>query len=285
MKSYSRNELKSALSAVGVTTGSVCLVHTSLWSIGQLDDPDDLPQAWLEVLQEQVGASGALILPAFSYSYCKHKLFDPHKSLGCVSMLANYAILYKMGYRSPDPNFSYVFIPGSEQVAAKIAAYTFSNVSFSMDHSMVGLAFELSDEPLLLSVRTEQEPNPFTCRHYVEQAVQRRTRFMIKFSGQSLLHGEVKNTDSYYFCRIMVTNTEPANDEIIPLNVPLGEGGIYRNSLRGEMDTFREQICADPWYSLKGPVLSDAELEALRAQDQVCPMSDLVPVCEHAIKL
>ena len=66
---YSHSDIRSALSAAGINAGSVAIVHASLWGLGMPDDIYALPEMWLNALQEQVGPKGAIILPAFSYSY------------------------------------------------------------------------------------------------------------------------------------------------------------------------------------------------------------------------
>lgn len=45
------------------------------------------------------------------------------------------------------------------------------------------------------------------------------------------------------------------------------------------------EIRANPWWQLKGPDLSPAELAALRAQDEVCAPEALVRRYHHVVAL
>ncbi len=114
---YRSNEIKAALSAAGVKPGAACLVHAALFALGWPQDSANVAQTWLEQLREVLGPGGTLILPAFTYSYCRHQVFDPLTSKSKVSLLANYALKHHLGYRTLDPNFSYIIIPGSEEHA------------------------------------------------------------------------------------------------------------------------------------------------------------------------
>ena len=65
LASYREQEVWDALSAAGVTSGSVCIVHASLLKLRRCESEQDLPQVWLNALRQLVGPRGAVILPAF----------------------------------------------------------------------------------------------------------------------------------------------------------------------------------------------------------------------------
>lgn len=203
---YNQQDIRSALSAAGINAGSVAIVHASLWGLGMPDDIDALHEMWLTALQEQVGPTGAIILPAFSYSYCRHEVFDPKRTWSTVNLLANHALSHHLGYRTLDPNFSYVILPGA-QVEAQVAAYRFSNVSFDLKPSVYDLACSIDPDAHLVSIRTALELDLFTCRHYVEQEVKRPMRFIKKFSGKTEIDGHQEATDTFYNCRLLMPNT------------------------------------------------------------------------------
>lgn len=281
---YQQSDIRAALSAAGINQGSVAIVHASLWGLGMPDDIDTLHEMWLNALQEQVGPTGAIILPAFSYSYCRHEVYDPKRTWSTVNMLANHAISHHLGLRTLDPNFSYVLLPGA-QVAAQVAAYRFSNVSFDLEPSVYALACKLDPDARLVSVRTAQELDLFTCRHYVEQEVKRPMRFMKKFSGETAIDGHKEKTDTFYNCRLLLPNTGFAMQPNPNLTATLGKGGLYSVKLKDFIAEFKAQITADPWFELKGPALSPEEIKAQLEQEEVCPPEDIVRTYQSAIKL
>lgn len=288
LASYRLSEARAALQAAGITRGAVCIVHVSLLQLGRLvDKTGSLPQDWLHLLQEQVGPEGTLILPAFTYSYCRHEVFDPLTTMSSVNLLANYAISQHLGYRTLDPNFSYLILPGNESSAQQVAAYRFSNVSFDFEPSIVALAYQLSAEPRLVSVRTEHEFDRFTCYHLVDQELGRPCRFMKRFVGQTKLAGQLKTTASYFYCRLNVPNS---SFDFVPLAAPLtarlGAGGIYSVPLRTKLEHYRAGIAADPWWAVQGPALSADQCQALLAQEHdVCAPQDIVRTYQPPIKL
>ncbi len=89
---YRNSEIKAGLRAAGVSPGAVCIVHSSLMHLGWPEDGTNPAQVWLKQMQEYLGPDGVLILPAFTYSYCRHQVYDPRTDLCSVSLLANYAI-------------------------------------------------------------------------------------------------------------------------------------------------------------------------------------------------
>lgn len=153
--------------------------------------------------------------------------------------------------------------------------------------SIIDLAYQLAPEPLLLSVRTAEEPNCFTGIHFIEQSVGRPFRYLKRFTGQTKLNGTLVTTDTYYNCRLLVPNTEPdLSAPSSPLSILVGGGGIYSVPLRAFLEQYRQHLEAEPWYGLKGPVLSDEECAALVAQDSAaCAPHEIVRTYTAPIKL
>lgn len=286
---YTQDEVRAALKQSGLVSGTAAIVHASLFALGHMvDDNGDFAQTWIDLLLEAVGPEGAIILPAFTYSYCKGKVYNPHKSLSTVSLLANQAIVTHQGYRTLDPIFSYVILSGSEAVAKKVAAYQFSNVCFDMDNSIVGLVEALCERPVLMEIKSNQEGYSFTLAHHVDQEVKRPTRFMKKFSGNTEINNQVYQSDCYYFCRVFVTNTELDLAKVALIshnNVLLGNGGIESHYVYDYFDDYRKATITDPWHLMKGPALSDAELEAALANEQVIDEGSIVREFTSPVKL
>ncbi len=153
--------------------------------------------------------------------------------------------------------------------------------------SVVDLAYQLSPEPMILSVRTAGEINPFTCRHCIEQELGHPGRFMKRFVGQTRMAGQLIPTDTYYYCRLLVPNTDFVYERLVtPLSAQVGAGGIYSSPLRAMLKQHQQRFAADPWWAMQGPPLSAAQCQELLAQEHdVYAPQDIVRTYQPPIKL
>lgn len=111
LPSFTRAQLRAALGHVGVRSGSVLFVHSSLMHLGQMEGESlsAMPQAIYEELRGAIGADGTLGAPAPNWDYGRKAVpFDLRRTpvtrqLGVLS-----AHLCKMpgSSRSPNPIFS-----------------------------------------------------------------------------------------------------------------------------------------------------------------------------------
>lgn len=270
--SYGVEDIDRALAQAGVKTGDVCIVHFSLFSIGLLRcEPDENPvQIWLDALVRAVGTEGCIILPAFSYSYGKNKVYDPLKTKSSINCLANYCIKTHQGYRTPDPFFSYIILPGSESIAAQVTAYEFSNVCFDIEGGIIGLARSLNPEPKYLDVCSLQDCDHETFLHSADQLMRRPNRFMKAFDGTTIINGQSHENRYYFYCRVNVSNTinTLSLSEITKNHtIPLGCGVIYCIDLNTRFNEWMRVIDADCWKGMKGPALSPEELRLLISKE------------------
>ena len=61
-----------------------------------------------------VGKKGTLIIPSFSWEFCKKKIFDPKKTKSITGSLANTALTRKDFKRTPNPIYSFL-VYGNDQ--------------------------------------------------------------------------------------------------------------------------------------------------------------------------
>lgn len=291
LQEYTQAQVQEALKMAGIVSGAAVIVHSSLFDLGILkDDNQDFAQTWIDLLLDAVSPHGAIILPAFSYSYCKGKVFDPKKSMSTVSSLANHAILTGQGYRSLDPIFSSVFLTRSQSVSKLICSYSFSNVCLDAEPSVIGLAHQICEQPVIISIRSQYRSPHFTLNHIIDQKLKRPTRFMKRFTGTTMVNGVAEQTECYYYCRLMVNNTatdlkKHAQDPRNKITVPLGAGGITSRLIDEVCAEHAKDIIQDPWHCLVGPALSPELLQKLRAAEQVVDESEIVRTYTHPVKL
>lgn len=289
-KRFTYEELVSAIRQTGLSEGDTVVAFCSLFKLGRpvLDDRE-FERFYLDAIFDILGDNGLLVMPALSYSFCKHEVYDPKTTMSDVNVLSNYCIRHGMGVRSLDPNFSYIFVTkadlnGTEptQITKDIRKLQFSNVSFDYneEHALPRFLFErkcrylnLSDIPYLTMV------------HNVEQMIKSPSRYYKLFKGSIQTPEKLlENVSIYYFCRYYFHNTEI---DLNKLNhyfqyiesqhvhsvefkrVPLGKATILGASLKGFLDCVTDCLKKDPYLVCYGPALTDEELATVHDPDAV----------------
>lgn len=178
---HSQSDVARALAQVGVGRGDRVLVHSDLMSFGRppVGAPRNLfCEGFLTPLLEAVGPEGTLLMPTFSYSFCKGADFDPNSTPSTVGMLTEYFRSRPGVFRSRDPLFSVAAL-GSEK-----AHFT----EVGTDCFGVGSVFETlrrrSGRLLFLG-----ETFDITFMHHVETVVRVPYRRNKRFHGRTLEDG------------------------------------------------------------------------------------------------
>lgn len=258
-----KNYIKEQLIKVGLKKGDSVLVHSQLLKVGiPEEDVFDLGKYYLDIILEIMGDDGELVLPAFTYSYCKNKVFSPLKDMSSVSSLANTCIRNHIGYRTLDPIFSYVI------VNPKSAEQRFSNVSFDLENGMAGYLSKKNAKYLMIG-----DLIYFTLLLACEQQLHTYNRFMKKFSGITKINDTEIHSDCYYYCRRYCDNTILDLSKLTRIVVdPLVSAGkvkyesfgnshlYYCTDVNIMMDAYKESLNRDLFELLKGPALSESDL-------------------------
>lgn len=258
-----KNYIKEQLIKVGLKKGDSVLVHSQLLKVGiPEEDVFDLGKYYLDIILEIIGDDGELVLPAFTYSYCKNKVFSPLKDMSSVSSLANTCIRNHIGYRTLDPIFSYVI------VNPESAEQRFSNVSFDLENGMAGYLSKKNAKYLMIG-----DLIYFTLLLACEQQLHTYNRFMKKFSGITKINDTEIHSDCYYYCRRYCDNTILDLSKLTGIVVdPLVSAGkvkyesfgnshlYYCTDVNIMMDAYKESLNRDLFELLKGPALSESDL-------------------------
>lgn len=258
-----KNYIKEQLIKVGLKKGDTVLVHSQLLKVGiPEEDVFDLGKYYLDIILEIIGDDGELVLPAFTYSYCKNKVFSPLKDMSSVSSLANTCIRNHIGYRTLDPIFSYVI------VNPESAEQRFSNVSFDLENGMAGYLSKKNAKYLMIG-----DLIYFTLLLACEQQLHTYNRFMKKFSGITKINDTEIHSDCYYYYRRYCDNTILDLSKLTRIVVdPLVSAGkvkyesfgnshlYYCTDVNIMMDAYKESLNRDLFELLKGPALSESDL-------------------------
>ena len=103
MLSTSKKDLSNMLIQLGLEKRDIVMVHTFLPSLGRLEGNID---GFYEVLSDVIGNDGTMIVPTFTYSYCKKEVFDVQNTASTVGVFTEYIRKKNEAIRSLDGIFS-----------------------------------------------------------------------------------------------------------------------------------------------------------------------------------
>ena len=267
---YSRESLHNAFMNLGIVPGDIVLVHSDIFILG-------LPKEFIErkenpciviyeSIRSAIGENGTLIVPTFSYSFCKNQDFDPDHTPSDVGTFSNCIRQLPGAVRGRDPLFSFAAI-GPE---ANIVNDFRGNNSFSPDSSALKNFYDRNIKILFIGVDLRY----LTAIHLTEQVIAAPHRFDKIFSGRIKEGKETQNVRWIYPVRVNIPNTEPALEKLHDECLEAGilkkhpEMPIFCASLQPVLDLFAVRAKADPWHYLKGPKCDLAEEDYRRAGEE-----------------
>src|ERR1700756_1853593 len=77
--SFTKATLFRALRESGIAPGDIVFFHPCLEALGQLsgfETPEAQCQAILEAIRDAVGPAGTIVVPTYTFSFCRHEMFD-----------------------------------------------------------------------------------------------------------------------------------------------------------------------------------------------------------------
>ena len=108
----SKLKIKEMLKYLGVISGDIVMIHSSIYSLGRVEEGLD---GFFEAIIEYVGEGGGLIVPTFTYSYRRNEIFDIKntKSAVDIGVFSEFIRKKDISIRNLDPLFSMTAIGGS----------------------------------------------------------------------------------------------------------------------------------------------------------------------------
>lgn len=123
-KNWGLDALNNSLIELEIGKDDFLFIHSNLGVLGDGISAESL----LKYLCDFVGASGALFLPAFSYSFGVERVFEPKDVSNFESMGTLPRVAFEQGFvRTFDPMFSVLSSPGH---GADVASRPYRNTSF-----------------------------------------------------------------------------------------------------------------------------------------------------------
>lgn len=245
-------DFKRALETLGVHEGDTLLVHAGLQAFGKLGlgyNREGLCGAIVDVIKESVGTSGALVMPTFTYAFCKGTTFDRDKSPSEVGTLSEYFRTEKGVVRSLHPIFSVAAYGAKAQRLTDVDSDSFGPNSF------FARLREAHGKILFMGGATFANASTFL--HHIEQMHAVPYRFMKTFQGE-IIDGEKRyETAATFFVRPLDGSVE--NDAAV-LEKRLREKKLLNDASVGA--ALLTAISADDLFR-EGMQLLDEDIEAL----------------------
>jgi len=194
-------DINDALREVGCRRGDVVFVHSDVGVFGKLLclDRNLFLGSICNAIRESVGSTGTVIMPTFTYSFCKDEPFDITNSISTVGVLTEYFRSLPGVSRSVHPIFSVAIRGRQREFFSVISKDSFDRAS------VFGKLHEIGGKILFLGA-------PFqscTFIHHVEQMHGIPYRYMKTFDGR-IINGKEEYEDKYaYFVRDLEQNVVP----------------------------------------------------------------------------
>lgn len=243
----SERELKEGLKALGVQPGRDLCVHSQLFSFGKPHLLKALLLAKIVDILRQCVGKACLIMPTFTYSFCKGLPFNSLKSKSTMGALSEFYRHQSGVKRTKDPIFSFAVSGENEE------DYLHDTTSCFGKNSVYDVLFRKGGYILLLG--TTQKGWTFT--HYLEEKYQSPYRFYKNFSGISIDEKGVKTQDEILY---YVRKLDMQSDINIPKSLSFfAKDGVYEQKLLADgkiallnthlyAQSFAKQIKLDPYF-------------------------------------
>jgi len=251
---YSKKDIVNALINVGIKSGDKVFIHSNIGFFGSLENvkgKKEYYKAFKESIFEVIGITGTLVVPTFTYSFCKGNYFDKKNSLSYMGFFSEAVRLDKESLRSDDANFSISAI-GKD---AKFFTENSSEYSFG-ENSFWGKFLKLNGRFCNFNFDSVS-----TFIHYVERKLGVPYRYDKPFEGFIIDCGKKIKKRFYHFCYdlnklehypIYYKFDKKAKFKGFAKSANLGRGQIVLISAKDTFELIRKEIKKDPAFLIKG---------------------------------
>ena len=185
---YSKEGFKKALKDAGIKKGDIVFTHIAYAFLGKpkhCKNNEQICQLILDSFLDVLGKEGTLLVPTYTYSFCKNHNFDINNSPSIIGPFTEYFRKQKNVIRSKDPIFSVAGIGSKSEELLSDLPHTCFGKNSIYDRlrknggkiCMVGLQLQWA-----------------TFRHHIEEMANIPSRFIKKFNGEI-----IQNNNKTYF--------------------------------------------------------------------------------------
>lgn len=253
MPDYSKKDFVAALRQAGISSGQIVLSHSNIGFFGipsEGNDRETADRIVLEGFLDVLGKSGTLIVPTFTYSFCKNETFDPDLSQSTCGPWSEYVRTQSTARRSLDPLFSVAAIgKQSREMTKDMPLECFGKGSFWE-------RFLRADGVICnLNVWVIS-----TFIHYIEKKLNVPYRYDKLFQGTLFLGGKINQGRAVYFCQDGSNPDTRASTELfdeialtsgLAVKIPVGRGYITKITARDVERLIRKTIAKQPYFLIE----------------------------------
>lgn len=269
---YSEADLLAALSAAGVERGDLLFVQVDLDALGRARScasAEARSAMVLRVLRRAVGENGTIIVPTYTFSFCRQEDFDTARtptSGGPWSPSADFLayFLHQPGVaRSRDPIHSVAALgPDAWGLLSELPPTCFGHDS--IQHRLRRLGGKIAAIGL--------GPHEATVVHHAEAMMRVPYRFRKLFTGRVTHDGVTRREGWIADVRILAPNTELDDARIarearargLLHTEPIGHGLLHVVPAQPFYEFLCSAILADPWFAVKGPARDPLDFDTPR---------------------
>jgi aminoglycoside 3-N-acetyltransferase len=247
MNGFTIPQLHAALDSVASQPGATVMVHASLFALGALQEvpPQDVVARCVAAVREHLGAGGTLVVPAFTYAFCRGLPFDRQHSPGeKMGTFSEYVRQLPDAVRSYHPIQSVAAVgAASRDICAVDTRDAFAQ------EGPFGVMLRAGAQLLLLGTSTRSA----SLIHYSEERVTVPYRFWKEFRGTYIDGGTASQRAYRMYARDLQLNPVMKLYGIGELmgsrlhSVTLGSGKISCCSFADYIETTTAVLRRDPW--------------------------------------
>src|SRR5258705_2313233 len=268
---YKNSDLSPVLRSVGLGEGDTVFVHVCLDQLGQPDctTSQQSVQFLFEALKAVVGTEGTIVVPTYTFSFCKQEVFDVHETpcaegpWSTTTGFLEYFRTLPNAIRSVDPIHSVAALgPNADVLLANLPRTCFGK------DSVFDRLLQVGGKICMIGVGLEES----TFRHYIEEIAEVPFRFKKLFTGQIRNGDEMQKLGWVYNVRIMSENGYPDGKRLEQKAIEtglchvarIGRGEIKAIDCRDYFNFALQEMNVDPWLTAQGPAGDPVELEKRR---------------------
>jgi aminopeptidase-like protein/aminoglycoside N3'-acetyltransferase len=269
---FDETQLLDGLRRIGIEPGDTIFVQVSLGALGRPKGCATDEEAWamlLRALQEAVGAAGTILVPTYTFSFCRQEDFDVAATPTAGGPWSSSAGFLEFFHRAPgavrsrDPIHSVAGIgPRAAQLLRDLPPTCFGSGSI---HERL---LQAGGKICLIGVGLYEA----SFRHYVEEFVGIPGRFKKLFTGWIRDNGANRKQGWIYNVRILADEFYPDGSRLETLAresgavrvTRVGEGEVLGIEARRYFDLTSEQLRRDPMFTVRGPAAEPMAAEDAR---------------------
>lgn len=262
---YAKSDLINAFLDLDIKNGDTVLVHSDVIALGIpkefVNNKENICDIVYNSIKTVIGTEGTIIVPTFSYSFCKGYDFNVDESPSDVGCFGNYIRQLPEAIRNHDPLFSFAATGPKSNLITDF----YGNNSFSPKSSPFKNFYDANIKILFIGVDLQY----LTAIHFAEQLFSAPYRFDKLFSGRIVTKKQTKKIKWIYPVRVNIRQTQ---QHLVKLHEDCMESGmlkkasalpVYGGNIKPVLDFFITRASADPWRYLEGPEC-DTAAEDLR---------------------